>query len=614
MSLGAPLGLLALGALAPLALVYWLRRRQPPRLVSAAFLWRSPSHRAEAGPRLERFSRELSFLFEALAVVAAALFLADAQCGAASASSHLVVVVDGSLSLRARGPDGVEAAQRLRDGVRALADERRAAWLTIVESGLVPQVLAGPRKDASGALAALDRWSPGRPRHALGPAVTLAREVAGELDAPVFVFTDGPGGDVASLPSGTSVRSVGVRLDNVAFVSAQRLDGDTGAVLTLGVVSFSRASRTVELQVCDDTGRLLESVRLALEPGVPAVARIASTAAGPLRASLPDDALPEDGVVTLWPARERPVESRIQGGLDPGAERAIRAALAAFSGQRPVDVGTPRADGGDGASAGTATAGEAQLHAPVLVIGDRGSGARVQVGARGSLTSYLGPFFTRREHPVLDDVNFEGVVWTAGDAPPGRPLVRAGKATLVSEESDGTLHLNVALRRSNVQRSEAWPVLWANVARLVRGEAPGFSARNPTLGARVAVTVPRRDETGDPPRWSLREASGHARPLLGTGPLPLPPLEHAGRLELLRNDRSVDFVEISSVDAVESDLRSRGDLSSELAGAGAAAPRAVAEPSSSDRGASRSWWLVWAMLALLLADAWWLGRPARGHT
>src|SRR5439155_21999783 len=103
MSLGFPLGLLGLLAIAPLLVAYFLRRKQPPRVVSALFLWRTPDQRAQAGPRFQRFSRESSLLLEGLAVIAAAAFLSDAHCGGGATKKHLVVVVDGSLSMQAKG-------------------------------------------------------------------------------------------------------------------------------------------------------------------------------------------------------------------------------------------------------------------------------------------------------------------------------------------------------------------------------------------------------------------------------------------------------------------------------------------------------------------------------
>ena len=134
MSFAFPLGLLALGALAPLFLAYFLRRRQKPRVVSALFLWQAPSRRADAGPRFERFSRESSLIIETVAIVIAALFLANLRFGTNTSRKHAVVVLDGSLSMRAK-TDGETAVDRaVREIHRAVSDER-ADVLTIVESG-----------------------------------------------------------------------------------------------------------------------------------------------------------------------------------------------------------------------------------------------------------------------------------------------------------------------------------------------------------------------------------------------------------------------------------------------------------------------------------------------
>ncbi|MGQ0508254.1 MAG: BatA domain-containing protein [Myxococcaceae bacterium] len=106
MIFGFPLGLLALGTWIPLAATYFLRRKQQPRRVSALFLWRAPQHRAQSGPRFERFSRELSFLLESLAILTGALYLADLRIGEARERTHEVIVLDldGSLSMSADAP------------------------------------------------------------------------------------------------------------------------------------------------------------------------------------------------------------------------------------------------------------------------------------------------------------------------------------------------------------------------------------------------------------------------------------------------------------------------------------------------------------------------------
>mgnify|MGYP000935841950 CR=1 FL=1 len=149
MSLGFPLGLLALLAVPAVVAAYFLRRKQPPRLVSALFLWRTPDQRAEAGPRFERFSREVSLALETLALVAAALFLADARCGETARRTHVVVVVDGSLSMLA-SKGGRTAADAARDAIAALVKSEDASVLTIIETGPKPRLLAGRAQRARG--------------------------------------------------------------------------------------------------------------------------------------------------------------------------------------------------------------------------------------------------------------------------------------------------------------------------------------------------------------------------------------------------------------------------------------------------------------------------------
>src|SRR4051794_20447412 len=172
MTFGFPLGLMALAAVAPLLVAYFLRRKQPPRLVSALFLWRSPDQRAQAGPRFQRFSREASLLLELLAVLAAAAFLSDAHCGGAASKRHLVAVVDGSLSMQAKS-GGRSVAERVRDRLAALVVSEGAGQLTVIESGLKPTVLAGPQAEVSRALAALESWTPSQPAHDVAPALLL---------------------------------------------------------------------------------------------------------------------------------------------------------------------------------------------------------------------------------------------------------------------------------------------------------------------------------------------------------------------------------------------------------------------------------------------------------
>ena len=292
MSFGAPLGLLALLAVPAIIAAYFLRRRQPPRTVSALFLWRTPEQRAEAGPRLQRFSRERSLVLELLAVLFAAFFLADVRCGEAATKQHVVIVLDGSLSMSAEG-----VADQAKTEVARIARAENAGVLTLVESGLKPSLLAGPQLETDRALAALEKWEPSQPAHDFATAFTLARELAGSRDRKVFFITDGP---VENVPDFIDGRSVGTARDNLAFLSAQRHDERGIAQVTVRVGNFTSSRQRVPVRFDAEGAR--ETREVTLEPGGTVALRVSLETTKPVRVSLPDDALPADGALTLLPA------------------------------------------------------------------------------------------------------------------------------------------------------------------------------------------------------------------------------------------------------------------------------------------------------------------------
>lgn len=559
MNFGAPLGLLVLAAVPALVAAYFLRRRQPPRVVSALFLWRSPEVRAEAGPRLQRFSREASLALEVLAVVAAAVFLSDARCGPAAPGPHLVVVVDGSLSMAA-SRDGRTSAQRAAEAVASLAGRERAGTMTVVASGPRPRLLAGPAAEVPRALAALSAFRPSQPAHALSPALRFADEVSGAGGGRVYVFTDGP--VTEALPPSAEGLSVGLSLDNDAFLSAEREDSEGAARVTVRVGHFgARAARVPVRFAAKDMEPRVEV--LDLEPGASAAVRVSLATRAPVAVTLPDDALVDDGRLTLPPAPREDVTVAFLDGLDAAALSGMRRFIGASSGVRE---GTP---------------GQ-------LVVGPPGTAAQVTLGAVGERRAFVGPFFAQRADARLDDVELGGVVWVAGDNPPGRALLAAGQTVLMSEDDEGHTHLNLDVATSSVQRTAAWPVLWGNLVRRARLEAPGFSRRQVGLGEDVvAVVAPGK-------RWQLRGPTDEVVALLGVGALTLPPLSPPGRWRLQADGEDVDAVEVLPIDPQESDLRPLGPWE---AHASVVRPVVAAAP-------TRPLWPLAVLLLLVLVDLW----------
>lgn len=569
MTLGFPLGLLALAAAPALVAAYFLRRRQPPRTVSALFLWRTPDQRAEAGPRLNRFSRERSLALEVLAVMFAALFLADVRCGQNAPKQHVVIVVDGSLSMNAK-TDGSTAAERAKTEIAAIARRENAGVLTLIETGVKPTLIAGPQQERDRALSALEQWNPAQPAHDITAALTLARELSGSTEHRIFFLTDGPIAESVVLPSQFEGHSLGKRADNVAFLSAQRRDENGFAQLTVRVGNFS--DRPVEVPVrfsASDDAPQTQTVKL--QPAGSAVLRVGFKSTKPIDVTLPDDALSADGHLTLLPAPLADVSVSLLEGLDPAAQQSVRRFLAVAAG---VKLTTPS----------------------LLTIGPPGTQAKLQLGAKAPLKSFVGPFFSQKGNTLLDDVQLGGVVWTAGENPPGRILMSAGDVVLISEEDDGTVHLNLDVARSNVQRTVAWPVLLSNVVRQARLSSPGFPRKHLMLGEDTPVVASAGST------WELEGPLG-TRPVMGSGVLTLPPLPAPGTWTLSKDGKPFDSLVVLPLDPRESDLRDRGAWEVAPAKPQAFAAFATVSP--------RPWWPLVVILALVLLDFWLTAAPRR---
>ena len=570
MTLGFPLGLLALAAIPALVAAYFLRRRQPPRTVSALFLWRTPDQRAEAGPRLNRFSRESSLALELLAVLFATLFLTDLRCGQAASRQHVVIVVDGSLSMNAR-IDGTTAADRAKTEIARIAREENAGVLTLIETGIKPTLIAGPQQEVDRALSALEKWTPAQPAHDFSPALTLARELSGSIEHRIYFLTDGPLADSVAVPPQLEGRSVGKQASNLAFLSAQRRDEDGRAQVTVRVGNFSDVAVTAEVRFWapDDAPQIQE---VKLQPSATAVLRVGFKTGQPITVSLPDDALVEDGHLTLLPSPLADVTVSLLEGVDPAAQQALRRFLSVAPGVKLA----PEA---------------------LLTFGPPVSNATVRIGAVAPLKSFVGPFFAQKGNSLLDDVQLGGVVWTAGVNPAGRVLMSAGEVVLISEEDDGTLHLNLDTSRSNVQRTVAWPVLLSNVVRQSRLSTPGFPRKHLMLGEETPLV------TSAGSTWELIAPDGQTRPVIGSGVLTLPPLPAAGQWKLEKTGKPFDALVVLPLDPRESDLRTRGAWEVVPARPQAFASFATARP--------RPWWPLLVVLMLVLLDFWLTAAPRR---
>jgi hypothetical protein len=524
MSFGAPLGLFALAALPVLVVLYFFRRRSEPRVVSALFLWKSTEDPAPSGPRWWRLNRRFSLLLELLAALALVAFVADVRCSTETGSQkHTVVVLDGSLSMQARQANGRALYQIALETVRSRL-RQAGGTATVIVTGSQPRVLAGPAIPVSEAIGMIETWLPSEPSHPFEPAWTLARELAGPHGALLFVTDALP----SAPPPALEVVALGTPLSNVGFVAASRDDASDGTRVHLRVANFASRDWSGAFHLSDDAGKALRDHVITIGGGETVEVSEQFPRSPVLTASLPDDALAWDNVVTLEPDPLRVVHVRNDLPAESAGAEAVGRFLAAASG---VEL----------------------TGAPELTIRPAGNGAApewsltIGVDAGAKTRAFLGPFVGFPNDPLLEDVIFDGAVWPAGSSPSGRALLTAGDVTLLSESAGHRYRMNVDLAQTNLVRMAAWPVLLANLVDLRRGATPGFPRHNVIVGEDIRVV------TGAG-RWGLA-GENETRVLSQDGEvLSL----HAGSYDLVNGSVRIDRVRVNALDAAESDLRTCG--------------------------------------------------------
>lgn len=225
MGLLSPLSLAWLGLLAPLVVLYILKRRRADRVVGSTLLWELALRDMRAERPWKRLIPHVSLLLQILVIVAGAVALArPAGAGGVPTGALVAVVVDASASMAAV-EEGEPRMERARELVRQMATSLPPGGrLMVIEAGAEPTVLAPPSGDGAVLARAVAALSV-RGGHAdLEAAVAIAAErLRGASDGSrILLLTDAAEDgalavDAASVP--IEVRRVGGESDNTGIVA-----------------------------------------------------------------------------------------------------------------------------------------------------------------------------------------------------------------------------------------------------------------------------------------------------------------------------------------------------------------------------------------------------------
>ncbi len=578
-----PLGLLALGSLAGVAIIYLFYKRHRKRVVTGLFLWEAPVAFSESGRRLARPRSSRSLLLDLLACLALSLAVAGPAI-TASYGSTLVIILDGSLSMRAG-----ENYRRAREQAEALVEDSGAGRdIVIIEAGRVPRVLVDAGATRAAYRQAFAAYDPFSPKQSLAAALALARErLSGRIT--VHLFTDEEPKLKSVSAADVTVHTLRGNLDNLALVDALRKrDPLTGGEhLILAAAGFIKAPVTARLILKTDRGLLAEEP-LRLGPGEIFRGTYAlPEETGPVTATLsaaPErDALGADSQALLLP----PPTAQVSYAIDPGVRGGVpflKRALDAAGAVRD-ETGAP--------------------HLLVTSDGKAWGGVMTLTLAASDHRSagFVGPFVVDGAHPLLRDVDLVGVFWVPATqivtADRASGLITVGDQQLYYQTAPDRLHLNADLDVGNLSRSPAWPVMMAGVVDRTRDRLPGLRRANYLSGEGLRF-VPAAAADLNPDRLKGVDVDLRFPTLKPPPRLP----ERPGRYELLREGRPLSSIAVNAIAPEESDLRS-------------AAPRSAVtqmrRPGLEAGGARRSafsWVLI--LIALLAAGLnWFLTRRGR---
>jgi Ca-activated chloride channel family protein len=259
----APVALFFSALALPIVILYMLKLRRQPVVISSVFLWQQVLRDRQANAPWQRLRRNLLLLLQLLLLALLVFALARPYLTVqASVQGHVVLLLDASASMKATdvAPSRFDVA---RSAARDLVDRLRPEdSVTVIAVAQTPRLLAPATTDRAALHRALDA---ARPTNSIADwEDALALAAAGMPGATVVVVSDGAlPPDLPPLPVPVQFIGVGAGSDNRGIVALALRDGRQGPELFLRVANFAAepASALVEISV---DGRLFDARRLDL--------------------------------------------------------------------------------------------------------------------------------------------------------------------------------------------------------------------------------------------------------------------------------------------------------------------------------------------------------------
>ncbi len=618
MNLIAPLGL-ALGLTLPVVVVFYLLKvRRHDEEVSSTFLWNDLLRDLAAHEPLQKLRWNVLLVLQLLVLALATAALARPaleQIG--EKPVHAVLVVDGSASMQAADVSPSRFAQAIDGARRTVAGLPDNSVATVILATAHPQVLVAATADRRQADQALANARPSGSAGDMREALLLARSLGGDPSARrIYLFTDNAFTLPPDLPDDLGAVSVtqtaGTDAGNVAITAvATRPDprDNRRQQLFTRVENFAdkAASTTLTLSVDD---QVVEQRPLNLDPNgkqeqvfedLPTDGKAATVS---LSGTDGTNALGLDDNAYAILEQRKPAQVLLVTAGNPFLEKALSLLpnldLYRIDARRYLAVEADKFD---------VVVFDSYLppllpRGNLLVINppDRGPVQTNGVVPRSGAATWEG------DDPLLSYVDVRGLTVNRArhlDLPNwSRSLINASDgSSLLAVGQDGSRRMAILpfdLNQSNLPRSQAFPILMANVISYLSPPGVVEQPAIKTGDAETIVPLPQVEQV------QVTGPAGQPTALkTGSGPLTyaatdVPGLYHVQQL-VANGGQTLDenVFAANLADPQESDLRPRAqDL------AGASPIEATLVPLQKE-----TWPYLAALgLPLLLAEWWWFQR------
>lgn len=501
MNFGNIFGLWALAIIPIIIGLHMFRRRYRAKKINALFLFGSDIHDQSSGRTRERLRMSKSLLAEIFAVLALTWFLSDPFWSSHQQAQHVILILDTHQRLQATDDSG-PTIEHLRTQALALSDQLSDHdRMTIIASGRIPQLLTGSAVPVSEARLAIERWQAKQAYHSYHNTWRMAADLGkASAHAHIVFISDHRAQDI---PKKWQQISSGQQLSNSGLIDARWLSDKRGQRIFVRLLRSSDTSaRSLQL-FNTDAGNTQnpENINNTL---------IAQQAI-PQKDGFHNFVFPLPNSVT-----SQRISVRIRG---TDALASDDSSSLQKNNPRMVTVYVdPQIPDADLIKRGLESTEEVILSdtlttAQLCILADPTQhtipASCWQVVFRpGTGNSVIGPFLTRSGHPLLQDIDCTGTLWSGtlnntntvdtGTTAIARNtqqhnLLLAGSQILISEQKilnriQITMHID--LTSSSLLQHPAWPSLCANLIDWRQSFLPGLTHRNLILQQQNRLIIP----------------------------------------------------------------------------------------------------------------------------